>query len=219
MQPVYSASSPADRVTGHSLGGGLTPLQRCSLCILQLPSRLDHRTLVGRGLTPLQRCSLCILQLPSWLGHRTLVGGSSPLCRDAVCVFCSSPADWGIGHSLGGGLNPLQRCSLCILQLPSWFRWVLSVKITFICQIEAVCWENQCSWTTTLRCSSYWKGSLWIAHDYGRQLYLLTNNTNISNKSRSNSCSSSSRTIPPSPFFSNVMFISLGIRYHHTAEY
>ena len=41
----------------------------------------------GGCLTPLQRCSQCILQ-PQLT--RPLVGGDVlPLCRDAVCVFCS----------------------------------------------------------------------------------------------------------------------------------
>ena len=51
------------QVTGPLIGGGLTPLQRCSRCIL-LPQ--SSRSLIGRWgvLPPQQRCSLCILQSP-----------------------------------------------------------------------------------------------------------------------------------------------------------
>ena len=89
--------------------------------------------LVGSGLTPLQRCSRCILQ-PQPTGPSLEV--VLLLCRDAVGVFCSpnrlgprwkwsysfaemqsvystAPTDWAL---VGSGLTPLQRCSRCILQ-------------------------------------------------------------------------------------------------------
>ena len=120
MLTVYSTA----RLTGlqDTCWWSLTPLHRCSRCILQ-PSWLGYRTFVGGVLPfcrdavgvfysladwatghllvesyPLQRCSRCILQ-PGWLGYRTLVGGVLPLCRDTVGVFYS-PADWATGHLL-----------------------------------------------------------------------------------------------------------------------
>ena len=90
-------------------------------------------TLCWGSLTPLQRCSQCILQ-PQATG--LFVGGVLPLCRDAVNVFYSpkrldsllgesypsaemqsmystAPSDWTL---CWGSLTPLQRCSQCILQ-------------------------------------------------------------------------------------------------------
>ena len=88
----------------------------------------------GGRLTPLQRCSWCILPLkPTGL----FVVGDLPLCRDAVgvyyhssqlgyswwetypsaevqLVYTTTQANWAIR---GGRLTPLQRCSWCILPL------------------------------------------------------------------------------------------------------
>ena len=124
------------------LEGVLNPLQRCSWCIIQLssrlghrtlvweelplcrdavgvfysPSRQNHRTLVEEVLNPLQRCSWFIIQLSSRLGHRTLVWEELPLCRDAVGVFYS-PSRQNHRTLVEGVLNPLQRCSWFIIQL------------------------------------------------------------------------------------------------------
>ena len=68
MQSVYSTEPQPTVSQDAPWWGVLTPLQRCSQCIQQSPSRLCHRTLLGGGgggggvLTPLQRCSQCIQQ-------------------------------------------------------------------------------------------------------------------------------------------------------------
>ena len=41
---------------------GVLPLGRDAVSVFYSPSQLGHRTLVGECLTPLQRCSRCILQ-------------------------------------------------------------------------------------------------------------------------------------------------------------
>ena len=109
--------------------GGVLPLCKDAVGVFYSPSRLDPRWGI---LTPLQRCSRCILQpkpTGPTLGESypsakmqsvystaqadwTHVGEFLLLCRDAVDVFYSpSRLDprWG-------SLTPLQRCSRCILQ-------------------------------------------------------------------------------------------------------
>ena len=85
-------------------------------------SRLGYWTLVGGGsLTPLQRCSQCLLQHPTadWATGHSLMEGVLLLCRDAVGVFYSTPSRLGYCTLVEGeGLTPLQRCSRCILQHP-----------------------------------------------------------------------------------------------------
>ena len=142
-----TGTSPSDCLgsyPGYSLWGGLTPLQRCSWCILQLqPSGQDNEGVLWisqssgitgtspsdclgsypghslwGGLTPLQRCSWCILQLqPSGQGNEGVLWISQ-----SSVITGTSPSDCFVsypGHSLGRGLTPLQRCSWCILQPPS----------------------------------------------------------------------------------------------------
>ena len=127
----------------HLLGGGFTPLQRCSLCIIQpQPTGLRwfcviSRTLIGWRFYPSAEMQsvyytapanwaqmvLCHIQDTHWMEVL-------PLCRDAVCVLYS-PTQLGSDgfvsypeHSLGGGFTPLQRCSQCILQpQPTGLRW------------------------------------------------------------------------------------------------
>ena len=52
------------------------------------------KTLVGRDLTPLQRCSWCILQ-PQPTGQHSLWGGSYPFA-EVQSVYSTAPADWAI---------------------------------------------------------------------------------------------------------------------------
>ena len=115
MQSVYF-TAPSNRNIGH-LWEGVLPLCRDAVSIFSSPSQLRHRTLVGGSLTPLQRCSQCILQSQptetqdtcgresyrqcifqlGQLGHRTLVGGSlTPLQRRSQCIL--QPQLTGLGE-------------------------------------------------------------------------------------------------------------------------
>ena len=114
MQSVFSAPL-ADQAIGHFLGKGLTPLQRCSQCILQPKPTGPQDILWGRVL-PLCRDVVGVFCSPSRLGHRTFFGGGSYLSAEMSSVFSAPLADQARGHFLGGGLTPLQRCSQCILQ-------------------------------------------------------------------------------------------------------
>ena len=83
----------------------LTPLQRCSWCILQFQP-------TGPSLEesyPFAKMQLMYSTVPA---DRTLVGRVLPLCRDAVDVFYSPSRQDPRWRSL----TPLQRCSWCILQ-------------------------------------------------------------------------------------------------------
>ena len=101
--------------------GSLTPLQRCSRCILQpQPTRLW----LNGGFTSLQKCSRCILQpQPTRLW---LKGGFTSLQKCSRCILQPQPT----GLWLKGGFIPPQRCRLCIPQ-PSWlgFTFVLVISI------------------------------------------------------------------------------------------
>ena len=59
MQSMYS-TAPADLTIQDTDWGSLTPLQKCSRCILQPKQTEPHDTRWG-SLTPQQRCSWCIL--------------------------------------------------------------------------------------------------------------------------------------------------------------
>ena len=62
-------------------------LCRDTLCVFYSPSRLGHKALVGVGITPLQRCSWCFLQLlPTGL-RDTRVGSHTPLQRSNQCIL------------------------------------------------------------------------------------------------------------------------------------
>ena len=92
LEPHHQIAKCHIQDTGRE--GSLTPLQRCSQCILQCPSQLDHRTLVdGESPTSLQKCSWCILQPPPQPTGSQDTGWEEflPLCRSAVGVFYSPP--------------------------------------------------------------------------------------------------------------------------------
>ena len=73
-----------------SWGGVILPLFRDALGVFYSCNRLCYRTLDwGGNLTPLQRCSRCILQLQPTVLQDTWWGGILPLFRDAVGVFYS----------------------------------------------------------------------------------------------------------------------------------
>ena len=118
---------------------GLTPLQRCSRCILQpQPTRprwfnVIIRTLVGgEFFAPLQRCSRYILLLQPtglrWFNVicRTFVGGVFSLYIDAVGVFYNP--NWWLNviykTLIGGGLS-LNRDAFSVFysRTPSWLGW------------------------------------------------------------------------------------------------
>ena len=140
IQYVYS-TAPADWVF-RTLIGEFLPLCRDTVCVSYSSSRLGLQDTHWRILIPLQRYSMCILQLqptgssghslensyPSaeiqylystapvdWV-FRTLIGEFLSLCRDTVCVFYSS-SRLGLQDTHWRILIPLQRYSICILQL------------------------------------------------------------------------------------------------------
>ena len=149
-------TSPSDcfvSYTGHSLGGGLTPLQRCTWCILHLQHywsltiwlfRIIYRTLFGMVSYPSAKTQLVYFTAPALLEpHHPIVSchiqdtlwtGVLPLCRDIVGIFYissitgTSPSDCFVsytGHSLGWCLTPLQRYSWYILQLQHYMNLTL----------------------------------------------------------------------------------------------
>ena len=61
-------------------------------------------------------------------------------------------------------------------KLKKWSLILPCLTFGIIKYISRVKWRNLregVAPSSTLRCSSYRKGSLWVALDYGRQLYLL----------------------------------------------
>ena len=96
--------------------GRVLPLWRDAVDVFCSSIRVGHQDTHWESLTPLKRCSRCLLQLqptgppghslggsypsvemhsvssavPSEWATRTLIGRVFPLCRDAVGVFCSS---------------------------------------------------------------------------------------------------------------------------------
>ena len=77
-------------------------------------------------------------------------------------VFANGLGDWS---SISGEVIPKTQKNGTCLTL-SIIKYILRVK-----------WSNPGKGVVlslTLQCSSYWKGSFWIALNYGRQLYLLT---------------------------------------------
>ena len=94
--------------------GSLTPLQRCSRCILQSQPIGPTRHSLGESYPSAEMQSVYSAVSADW-ANTTLVGGVLPLCRDAVGVFCSL-SRLGQHDTHWGSLTPLQRCSRCILQ-------------------------------------------------------------------------------------------------------
>ena len=63
-------------------------------------------------------------------------------------------------------------------RLRKWYLIPLCLIFSIKRYVSKVNWNNP-GWggvapSSTPRCSSYWKGSLWVALDYGRQLYFTT---------------------------------------------
>ena len=125
------------------------------------------------------------------------------LVPQSPSITGTSPSDGFVpypGHSLEGGLTPLQRCSRFILQLqptgqngsgdqgsipgrviPKTEKIVLNAALLnsqhYKVQIN-VKWSNQgkgVAPSSIPRCCSYWKRSFRVAFDYGRQLYYVYN--------------------------------------------
>ena len=103
-------ASPSDGLMlypGHSsYGGGLTPLQKCSWCIL-LP--LTTGPFIW-GVLRLWRDALDVFYSPSWLG---LSLRESYALEEMHSTYSTAPADWA---TLWESLTPLKRCSRRILQ-------------------------------------------------------------------------------------------------------
>ena len=101
-------------------GGGLTPLQSCSRCILQSqPTGPQDTHYRGGGLTPLQSRCRCILQSQQTGSQEThCVGGSYPT-TEPLSVYSTVPADWVIGYSLWEGVLPLYRAAVDVFYSPS----------------------------------------------------------------------------------------------------
>ena len=140
----------------------LTPLQRCSRCILQ-PKPNGPRWW-RCGFTPLQRSSRCIL-LPQSNGPRWWWGGGSYSISEMQSVYSAAqaeraslvvvgsypsaenqsvyfatPADWASLVGWGGGLTQLLRCSRCILQSqqsgPHWCRGLIPLQRCSRCILQ-----------------------------------------------------------------------------------
>ena len=99
VQSVYS-KTPGGWATGHLLGG-LLPICRGAVGVFCSPSRLGHWTLVGRALSPLLRCSGCILQSQPVGPLDTCWEGSYPFA-EVQSVYSAVPAGWATWHLLGG---------------------------------------------------------------------------------------------------------------------
>ena len=113
MQSVYFTAS-IDLTTGHSLGQGVTPLQRCNRCILQPQLTWPQGTRWG-SVSPLCRDAIGVFSSPNRLDHRALVGAGSHTSAEIKSVYSIAPADRATGNSLKEGFTLLQRCNQCIL--------------------------------------------------------------------------------------------------------
>ena len=112
-QSAYSTAPPVDWSTRTLVKAGLTPLQRCSQCILRVSTANCSTKTVVEGGSYLSAEKQSVYSI----GH--LLGAVLPLCREAVGVFYSPLQPTGPpGHSLMG-FTPLQRCNLCILHSTS----------------------------------------------------------------------------------------------------
>ena len=101
MQSVYS-TAPADWVIKTLLGGVLL-LCRDAVGVFCILSRLGHQDTSWGSLTPLQRCSRCILQ-PQPTGSSRHFLGESYSSAEMQSVYSTAPADWVIKTLLGGVL-------------------------------------------------------------------------------------------------------------------
>ena len=109
MQLLYFTAA-ADLAIQETRWASLTPLLRCSLCLMQ-PQPTGS---CWRSFTSQERCSYCILQPQPTRQSRRLVGGVLPLCWDAVCVFCSPSLP-----ALVGGVLPLWKDAVSVFYSPS----------------------------------------------------------------------------------------------------
>ena len=144
-QSCRAVASPSNGLVsypGHLLGGGgLAPLQRCNQHILQ-PQLMGLRSLIGLESYPFAKMQSAYFMIPvdgpqvthwdwvlplckdtigifyncSWLGHGTLIGMGSYSFTKMQSAYFTTAADWAMGHSLGWGLTPLQRCNCHVLQ-------------------------------------------------------------------------------------------------------
>ena len=118
IQSVYSTVKPNGPQDTHGGEGGLTPLQRCNQCILQLQPNELQATLWWGGVLLLCRDAVGLFyNQAEWAtSHRPLFGVGSYSFAEMQSVYSTEPAEWTTDHSLWGGLTHLQRCSQCILQ-------------------------------------------------------------------------------------------------------
>ena len=80
-------------------------------------------------------------------------------------VFANGPGDRG---SISGRVIPKTQKVLLDTSLLNTQHY----KVRFKGKVEQS--RERSSTFPTPRCISYWKGSFWVALDYGRQIYLLT---------------------------------------------
>ena len=115
---VYSTAQ-ADWITGH-LWVRVLPLLGNAVSVFYSRSRLDHRTLVvSEGLTPLRKCSLCILK-PKLTGSQdTYCEQWSYTPSEMQSVYSTVQADWITGHLLWVRVLPLFENAVCVFCSPS----------------------------------------------------------------------------------------------------
>ena len=88
-------------------------------------------------------------------------------------VFANGPGDLG---SIPGRVIPKTIKMILDTSLLSNMRYISSILLSNMRYISRVKWSNPrkgVAPSSTPLCSSYWKRSLLVALDYGRQLYLL----------------------------------------------
>ena len=139
MQSVYSATQ-ADWATG-ALVGGVLPLCRDAVSVFCNPSRLGYRSTRWGSLTPLQRCSQCILQpKPTGLPEHSL-GESYPLQRCSQCILQPKPTGLP-GHLLGESYPFAEMQSVYSATQAHWATGALVGGVLPLCRDAVVVFCN-----------------------------------------------------------------------------
>ena len=97
QNPSITRASPLDFLmscSGHTLVEVLF-IYRDAVGVCYCPSRMDYSTLIGGDLTPLQRCSWCILQPQPNGPQGTLWWGSYPSV-EMQSMYSTAPADCAV---------------------------------------------------------------------------------------------------------------------------
>ena len=134
-----------------------------------------------------------------------------------VFFYFKPPAHWCMGRVFANG--PADHDSFSGRFIPKTYKWyliALCLTLTIIRYISRVKWSNPGERVVpypALRCSSYWKWSLRVILDYGRQLYLLDFKTVIRSNGKShrlknsNNCSSTCSCSSDSSFHCFFLYI------------